>query len=424
MPAPLPGGTLTSEGGRLTGLRALVLGGTGLIGSHVVRALIARGASVRVVSRRPGAAPALRGLEVEIVEGSLDRPDTLRAAIHGMDLLFHAAAPYPTRHFGADGMIRLAETQIGSLLTICREATPPELLAFRIRHSDQAAIEQAEMAAHVLRVQPERSEEIRASVRDPSLLRLAEQGMLNASLHPTLDACRGLPGLKRVVYTSSVTTIGRPRGNEPGLVPRRPARESDRYDLAPDPSPYFTMKRILEAAVSRAANEGLPAVIVNPTLVIDEGDAHKTTGRLVVPILRRRMPFYVRGRANVIAGRDVGDGHVHAALKGRTGQRYILGNEEMSLRTFISMIAEEGRVPGPRIPVPYAIGDAVSLATELVARLTGSTWAAMPAHGLRMLRFTPRVDTSLAVRELGLRVTPVRDAVRRAVAWYRAEGMV
>jgi nucleoside-diphosphate-sugar epimerase len=401
-----------------------VLGGTGLIGSHVVRSLLARGAFVRVLSRRPEATPALSGLDVEIVGGSLDAPESLRAAIEGVDLLFHAAAPYPTRHFGMDGMIRRSEMDMEALLAICREVTPPELLAFRPRHADQVAIEQAEMAAHVSRIQPERSGEIRASVRDPSLLPMAERGMLNASLHPSLDACRSVPGLKRIVYTSSVTTIGKPRGSEPGLDARRPARESDRYDLAPDPSPYFALKRILEAAVARAANEGLPAVIANPTLVIDGGDAHMTTGRLVVPILRRRMPFFVPGRVNVIPGRDVGEGLVLAALRGRTAQRYILGNEEMSLRNFMSMIAEEAGVPRPWIPVPYAVAEPLSLTTELVAKLTHATWAAMPTHGLRMLRFTRRVDATLAVRELGLVLTPVRDAVRRAVAWFRAQGMV
>jgi dihydroflavonol-4-reductase len=96
----------------------------------------------------------------------------------------------------------------------------------------------------------------------------------------------------------------------------------------------------------------------------------------------------------------------------------------MSLRNFMSMIAEEAGVPRPWIPVPYAVAEPLSLTTELVAKLTHATWAAMPTHGLRMLRFTRRVDATLAVRELGLVLTPVRDAVRRAVAWFRAQGMV
>ena len=194
--------------------------------------------------------------------------------------------------------------------------------------------------------------------------------------------------------------------------------------MAPDPSPYFALKRILEAAVARAANEGLPAVIVNPTLVVDEGDAHRTTGRLFLPILRRRMPVYTPGWVNVVAGRDVGEGHVLAARRGRTGQRYILAGEEMGLRALMGWIAREAGVPGPWIPIPIGLAEPLSLATELVARMTGATWAAIPAHGLRMLRYTPRVDGSLAARELGLERTPVIDAVRRAIAWYRAEGMV
>lgn len=358
-----------------------------------------------------------------MVGGSLEDAGAVRRALTGVDLLFHSAAPYPTRHFGMGGMVDRAEEEMASLLTACREATPPDLLAFHPSHIDQVAIEQAEMGAHVLRVQPERRAEIRGGLREPSLLPFAEKGMLNASLHPDLAACRGLRGLKRIVYTSSVTTIGKPRGREPGLTDRRSARESDRYDIAPDPSPYFALKRRLEAAVVRAANEGLPAIIVNPTLVIDKGDAHITTGRLALAVIRGQMPFYLPGRVNVIAGADVGEGHILAATRGRTAQRYILGNEEMSLRMLISMIAEEAGVPRPWIPVPYSLAEPLSLVTEMIAVLADSRWAAFPTHGLRMLRFTQPVDASLAVHELALPQTSVRAAVQRAVAWYRAEGM-
>lgn len=350
--------------------------------------------------------------------------DSIRSALEGIDLLFHAAAPYPSRHFGMDETVRRAVADMERLIEVCREATPDELLAYTIRRSQKAAIEQAEMAAHVARSQPERMQELHRSVRDPSLLQLAEEGRLNASLHPPLGECRDLPGLKRIIYTSSVTTIGRPRGTEPGRPFERLARESDRYDLVPDPSPYFLCKRLLEASVVRAANEGLPAVILNPTLVVDAGDAHLTTGRALLPVARGQMPFYLPGRVDVVSGVDVGEGHVLSALRGRTGQRYILGNESMTLRSFFGMIAEEAGVSRPRIPVPFAVAEPISLTTEIVALLARTHWAAFPTHGLRMLRFAQPVDSSLAVKELGLVRTDVREAVRRAIEWYRGEGML
>jgi dihydroflavonol-4-reductase len=243
-------------------------------------------------------------------------------------------------------------------------------------------------------------------------------------MHPTLEECRDLPGLKRIVYTSSVTTIGRPRGAEPHRPGKRPAREEDRYDLAPDPSPYFACKRMMEAAVYRAANEGLPVTIVNPTLVVDARDAHGTTARLLVPYARGRIPFYVSGGLNAIAGTDVGEGHVQAAIRGRTGQRYILGHESMTVGGFLGRVAEVAGTRPPSLRVPLAIAEPLSLATELVAMLTGARWALLPTHGLRMSRFTPEVDASLAIRELGLPQTPIRAAIRRALDWYGEEGML
>jgi nucleoside-diphosphate-sugar epimerase len=381
---------------------------------------------VRVVSRAgaTAAAPALRGLPVELVRGDISDPRSIRDALSGVDLIFHAAAPYPTRHFGMAATVRSAAVEMEALLRIFKEAVAPELLTYRPLHGDQAALEQAEMGAHVARVQPERIEEIRRTVRDPRLLALAAEGKLNASQHPSLEECRGIPGVKRIVYTSSVTTIGRPRGSEPGWPRGVLSNESDRYDSAPHPSPYFACKHLMEAAVARAANEGLPAVIVNPTLVVDAGDAHLTTGKLLLEVARRRMPFYLPGLVDAIAGTDVGEGHFLAAIRGRTGHRYILGHERTSLREFLAVVAEEAGVQPPRVPCPYPVAAAISLATEWIAYLQGRRWPLFPMQGLKMLRYSPPVDSSLAVSELGLPQTPVRDAVRRALVWYREEGLL
>lgn len=409
----------------LAGTRSLVLGGTGLIGSSVVRSLLAAGSEVRVATRNRGSgAPALDGLTIDIVEADISRAETIGPALEGVDILFHCAAPYTTRQYGAIGQVRQHLEDNERLLSVMRSFVPRDLLAYRLSHAKQVAIEQAEMAAQVARVQPDRSEEILRSVRDASLARDALEGRLDASLHPPFRDCRTLSGLKRIVYTSSVTTIGRPRGSEPGAPARRLATEADRYAQAPDPSPYFALKRRLEAAYTRSANEGVPVVITNPTLVVDEGDAHLTTGRLLVNVARGRMPFYIPGSADIVGGRDVGIGHVLAATRGRTGQRYILSSERMLLRDFLCAAAEDAGARTPWIPVPFPLAEVLSRISEFAAYLTGSPWPAIPMHGLQMLRHTPAVSSQRARSELDWTPTPVRDALRRAIAWYRNYGWI
>jgi nucleoside-diphosphate-sugar epimerase len=361
--------------------------------------------------------------DVEWARGRLEEPESLRAALEGIDLLIHAAAPYPTRHFGMKGFVARAIHDFEALLGLCRSATHPDLLRLAIPLSAQIAIEQAEMAANVARIQPERAAEIAASVRNPALLSQALERRLDASRHPSFEACRSLPGLKRIVYVSSVTTIGRPRGQGAAGKDGVPANENDRYDI-PDPSPYFACKRLLEAVAVRAVNEGLPLVIVNPTLVVDEGDAHRTTARLLLPVARGKVPVALRGWMDVIAGRDVGEGTVRAALAGRTGQRYILGHAWMRLRDFLTIVAEEAGVAPPRLALPIGLVEPVAYATELLAWASGARWPLLPVHGMKMLRHAQRVDASLAVAELGLPQSSIREAVRRALAYHRAEGAI
>jgi dihydroflavonol-4-reductase len=136
------------------------------------------------------------------------------------------------------------------------------------------------------------------------------------------------------------------------------------------------------------------------------------------------MPFWLPGIAHAVAASDVGEGEVLAALRGRTGQRAILSGETMEVRGLLSMIAEEAGARPPSIRIPFAVAEAAALATEAIAWALGRRWALLPVQGLRMLRFSQPIDTLRAARELGMPRTPVRDAVRRAVAWYRAEGML
>jgi dihydroflavonol-4-reductase len=189
------------------------------------------------------------------------------------------------------------------------------------------------------------------------------------------------------VYTSSIATVG-------GMRDGRPANESDE-PLGPPPGPYKKSKWMAEALVREEAQRGLDAVIVNPTFPVGEGDVKPTpTGQLIVDFLEGRMPAYVDTGMNVVDVDDVAQGHLLAYDRGARGQRYLLGNANLTMRELLEELAS-------------------------IAGLLGRT-PRVPLEGVRTSREIMFADCSRAVRELGMPQTPVREALVKAVRWFQA----
>lgn len=219
-------------------------------------------------------------------------------------------------------------------------------------------------------------------------------------------------GIEKVVYTSTVGTIGIPRDGLPGTEDS----PASLVDLAGD---YKRSKFEAEQAALEFAARGLPVVIVNPTAPVGEGDLKPTpTGRIVVDFLRGAMPAYVDTGLNLVDVRDVARGHLLAAEKGRAGERYILGAQNMTLREIFQALSRISGKPAPKLRLPYWVALGFSLAESAAARRSGRAPRA-PLEGVRMARKKMFVATTKAERELGFQPGPVEEALRRAVEWFR-----
>src|ERR1044072_8773609 len=165
------------------------------------------------------------------------------------------------------------------------------------------------------------------------------------------------------------------------------------------------------------ARQNLPAVIVNPSTPIGPRDLRPTpTGRIVIEAAAGRMPAFIETGLNVVHVDDVAKGHVLALHRGRIGERYILGGENLTLRRLLADIAEiVGRRP-PRVQLPRAAIYPFAFAAELVARFTGREPFAS-VDGLRLSRYTMHFNDAKARRELGYRSRPYREALREAIDW-------
>jgi dihydroflavonol-4-reductase len=182
----------------------------------------------------------------------------------------------------------------------------------------------------------------------------------------------------------------------------------------------FEAERIAESWAAK----GLPVVIVNPSTPVGEYDVKPTpTGQMIVDFLNRRMPAYVDTGLNLVDARDVAAGHLLAADRGRIGEKYILGNRNMSLKEILDTLARLTGLPAPKLRLPHWIPLAAAAADTFAARWTGRV-PRVPLEAVRMSRHRMFFDAGKAVRELGLPQTPVEDALARAVAWFRDNGYV
>jgi dihydroflavonol-4-reductase len=265
-----------------------------------------------------------------------------------------------------------------------------------------AAMRGCDVVLHAAAYYPPRSVNLRSSVRQA----VAEmRGVLSAAAEA---------GIGRLVYTSTLTTVGRPGDAD------RLADERDFYVPGSTGSAYFESKWAMEAEAWRAAAEGLPVVIVNPTAVFGPWDVKPTTGEILITAAKGQIPVWLDVQLNIVDARDVGRGQVLAAERGRTGQRYILGGDNVPLREALTMAAEESGGRPPRRQLSLGAFEAIARAAEAAGRLPLVN--RLPLHHVETVRNLRALDTSKARHELGFESRPVRDTVRDTLAWFGEHG--
>ena len=348
---------------------ALITGATGFLGSHVARVLAEQGAGLRLLVRPTSDLGNIEGLNADRVVGDLRDAASIEKALSGCEVVFHVAADY------------------------------------------------------------------RLWVRDPDeMYRSNVEGTRSL-----LEAARK-QGVRRIVYTSSVATMGfisnhaaelRSAGQPGAAVPtqawaartRTVADEESPVSLGDMIGHYKRSKFMAEQVAVDAARSGVDVVIVNPTTPIGERDIKPTpTGRIVVDFLKRKFPAYVETGLNLVDATECARGHVQALEKGRSGERYILGGENLTLKQILDRLAAITGLPSPTVKLPYIFALAAGVVDEMVTgRLLGREPRAT-IDAVRMGRKMMFVSSAKAERELGWRTVPVDGALRRSVEWFRANG--
>ena len=222
--------------------------------------------------------------------------------------------------------------------------------------------------------------------------------------------------VRRVVYTSSVATMGFKSDGQP-------ADENSPVLLDNMIGPYKRSKFMAEQAAMEAARAGQDVVIVNPSTPVGERDIKPTpTGRIVVDFLKKKFPAYVDTGLNLVDVKECARGHIAALEKGRSGERYILGGENLTLKQILDKLAAITGLPSPTVRVPYFLALASGVVDEIVTGRIRGREPRVTIDAVRMGRKKMFVSSAKAERELGWKGNFVDDALRRGAEWFRGNG--
>ena len=223
-------------------------------------------------------------------------------------------------------------------------------------------------------------------------------------------------GVRSVVYTSSVATMGF-TGNG------HPADEDSPVSLADMIGHYKRSKFMAEQVAMEAGRSGMRVITVNPTTPVGEQDVKPTpTGRIVVDFLKRKFPAYVETGLNLVDVRECARGHIAALEKGKSAERYILGGENLTLKQILDRLGLIAGLPSPKVKLPYFVAYAAGAVDETISgRLLGREPRAT-VDTVRMGKKKMWASSDKAARELGWKTIPADAALRRAVEWFRANG--
>jgi dihydroflavonol-4-reductase len=329
-------------------MKTLITGGSGFVGSAVLRQLLAAGHSVRALIRPQSDHRNLAGLSVEIAYGDLTDRRSLGRAMEGCSVLFHVAADYRLWTPSSRGIY---ETNV-----------------------------------------------------------IGTRNIVFAAMEA---------GVKRIVYTSSVATLGlTPDGS--------PADEETPVALKDMIGHYKRSKFFAEAEMKHLADEqNLPVIIVNPSTPIGPRDIKPTpTGRMIIDAASGRMPAYVDTGLNLVHVDDVAMGHLLAFEHGHVGERYILGACNMTLKEILCAIAAITDRRPPKICLPHPLVLPVACISEAWARLVSRREPRVTLNGVRLARKRMFFSIEKAKRFLGFNPRPVEEALRDAVDWFRKNGYI
>jgi len=223
-------------------------------------------------------------------------------------------------------------------------------------------------------------------------------------------------GAQRVLHTSTESILTRARQTAP-------IAEEQQITLRDVIGPYCRSKYLAERHAFRLARAGAPVVIVNPTLPIGPGDHGRSPPtQMILDFCRGRRREYLDAELNLIDVRDVADGIVRAMERGRPGRRYLLGHENLSIRSLFGLLARLTGLPEPTRRVPYPLALAAAYVSEFVADVVTQKMPLATVTGVKLTRRRMHFDPRRSLAELGLHPRPVADALADALAWYRTRG--
>jgi dihydroflavonol-4-reductase len=326
-------------------MTVLVTGGAGFIGSRLVRLLVDRGASVRVLER-PGAFVEHLPLDrIELLRGDIRDGQAVREAVRGADEVYHLAA-------------------------------------------------------------------------NPHLWALHRGEFNHVNYYGTINVLDSAlaAGARRIVHTSTESILTRARQTGP-------IAEEQHVTMADAIGPYCRSKLRAERYAFALARRGEPVVVVNPTIPVGPGDYGWTPPtRMILDFCRGKRREYVDAELNLIDVRDVAEGIIRAMERGRPGRRYLLGHENLSIRSLFCLLAKLTGFPEPVRRVPYPVALTAAYVNEFLADVLTHSMPVATVTGVKLTRRTMHFDARRSLEDLGLHPRPVTQSLAEAVAWYREMG--
>ncbi len=223
-------------------------------------------------------------------------------------------------------------------------------------------------------------------------------------------------GVEQLIYTSTVATIAVDRPQHPNEFTDARLEEMVGH--------YKRSKWLAEKEALSAAKNGLPVIVAMPTTPVGPWDWKPTpTGKIILDFLNGKMPGYVETGLNFVGVEDCAAGHLLIAEKGKVGERYLLGGQNLTLKQMLDALSKITGLPAPKLKIPHGLALGVAYASTVFSRLLGRE-PGIPVEGVKIARHMMFVDCSRAQRELGFKAGPVAAALERAVRWYEANGYI